>query len=134
MSDDMEANPTKAAALREQLKELNNRSRWYSGQLWHVPFAYFGLVVLIANQNFRSTGRYDAFIALASSAVLGMFVLWHMRAIRDGEHRAIENLRRVEEDLGFAPTVELKGYTAPFLAAVLTVVIAAATGAVLALC
>jgi hypothetical protein len=100
-------------ALKEQLQELNNRSRWYSGQLWHIPFAYVGLVaVAIGNVIDKQSSYIGA--TLFACGILGLLVFWHMWLIKDGERRAVENLRQVEIDLSLKPTVEYKGYTKPF--------------------
>jgi hypothetical protein len=78
-----EASPT-PEALREQLKELNNRSRWYSGQLWYIPFAYFGLVALtVGNVGFKEPKFIG--LSLLYCGIIGVFVFWHMISIRDGE-------------------------------------------------
>lgn len=99
--------------LKDQLKELNNRSRWYSGQLWHIPFAYFGVVAItISNVIAKQPSHIGA--VLVACGMVGLFVFWHMWLIKDGEKRAVENLRQVEIDLCLKPTVEYKGYTIPF--------------------
>ena len=36
--------------LRQQLQVLNERSRWYSAELWQIPFAYLGLTALVIAQ------------------------------------------------------------------------------------
>lgn len=36
--------------LRLQLKELNIRSRWYTSQIWYVPFAFLGLMVVLLSK------------------------------------------------------------------------------------
>ena len=40
---DQEALTDDPETLRTQLEILNARSRWYASQMWHMPFAYFGI-------------------------------------------------------------------------------------------
>jgi len=109
-------------ALKEQLKELNSRSRWYSSQLWYIPFAYFSLVaVTLANVINKQPSQIG--IALIACGVLGIFVIWHMCLIMNGEKRAIKHLKDVEEKLSLDSTVEEKPYSYPFLAGVVVVTI-----------
>jgi hypothetical protein len=58
MDQNSDISPTQEA-LREQLKELNNRSRWYSGQLWYIPFAYFGRPLLSETSDLRNLNSLD---------------------------------------------------------------------------
>ncbi len=47
-------------AWRIQLTELNNRSRWYSAQLWQLPFTYLAVTAIaisnLESQNTRVVG------------------------------------------------------------------------------
>jgi hypothetical protein len=119
--------------LKEQFKELNSRSRWYSGQLWYIPFAYFGLVSLTLG---NVVAREPKFIgaALLFCGIVGILVFWHMLGIKDGEKRAVENLQAVEIKLGLDKTVEYKGYTLAFFIGVFVVLMACLLGGILFLC
>ncbi|MEO5956044.1 MAG: hypothetical protein ABIR36_10195 [Nitrospiraceae bacterium] len=110
------AEPT-SDALGTQLTELNNRSRWYSTQLWTVPFAYLGVSAL-AITGFLKDTQDQLWLVLFAGALVGGFVIWHMEGIRDGEKRAVENLKNLESQLHLVPTVEYKRYIIPFLVAV----------------
>ena len=93
MTSNSPTNPE--TALLAQLTELNNRSRWYSSQLWQIPFAYLGLtVVMLAALHDACAGTRA--IASIASALIGICVLFHTHKIKGGEKRAINNLRAVE--------------------------------------
>jgi len=126
--------PDQLESLRVQLVELNNRGRWYSSQLWQVPFAYLALVgfVLAADLDEAPAGPSLRYMAVA---VLGIAVSCHMFGITNGERRAVTNLQKVEEALQIPPTVLYKpGYTRPLLAAVLLTTLGSAAMAVKLLC
>jgi len=105
------------SALEKQLVELNNRSRWYSTQLWTVPLSYFGISAVIITNLFKD-GREFLGASFSASAIIGIFVIWHMQGIRNGEKRAVENLKNIEKKLRLPPTAEYKHYTIPFYNAV----------------
>ena len=85
-------------SFRVQLVELNNRSRWYSSQLWQVPMAYLGLTgIFLANTG--DVGQGFRTIAFLGSAVLGCVVLWHIKRIKADQDRAVRNLQCVEARL-----------------------------------
>jgi len=119
--------------LKEQLKELNSRSRWYSGQLWYIPFAYFGLVAL-AMGNVVAKEPKSIGVALLFCGIVGILVFWHMLGIKDGEKRAVENLQAVEVKLGLDKTVEYKRYALAFFVGVFVVLVACLLGGILFLC
>lgn len=121
--------------LKEQLKELHTRCRWYSSQLWYIPFAYFGIVALVlGNLTKTEIERFHLSLGLFACGFVGVFVLWHMFNIQDGEHRAVRNLQKVEEHLYLERTVELKSYTRPFFIAVVAVLGTCFLAGVLVLC
>lgn len=48
----------KSDSLRVQLEQLNERSCWYSSQLWQAPFAFFGITAIVIGtmiKDFRFT-------------------------------------------------------------------------------
>ncbi|AUM14703.1 hypothetical protein [Ketobacter alkanivorans] len=100
-------------SLRVQLTELNNRSRWYSSQLWQLPFAYLGVTGLL----FGGVAGGELFEWLILCLVVflsGPFVIEHMSNIADGERRAVKNLIAVEDKLGIPNTAQYKEcYTTP---------------------
>jgi len=119
-----EQNPNQPSidVLKEQLKELNTRSRWYASQLWYIPFAYFGIVALVlGNLTKTEIEQLHLSLGLFACGFVGVFVIWHMFNIQDGEHRAIRNIQKVEDHLHLERTAELKSYTRPFFVAVVVV-------------
>jgi hypothetical protein len=94
-------------AMLVQLTELNNRSRWYSSELWQVPFAYLGLTGLIIGQVANKAHAYLPPV-LFVSGLFGVFVFIHMESIREYEQTAIAKLRKIEEDLRLGEPVITK--------------------------
>ena len=92
-------------SLRAQLAELNFRSRWYSSQLWQIPFAYLGITCVVlaglANKNPKTLA-----FGLIAAGLFGICVSIHMYGMRNGEHRAVRNLQEIETALKLEPTVE----------------------------
>jgi len=91
-------------SLRCQLTELNARSRWYSTEIWQIPFAYVGVTGLFIAQ-VASRGESYLGIAFAVSAGFGVFVVVHVFQIRHREQRAIQFLQSTEKALGLPVTV-----------------------------
>jgi len=84
------------------LTEANNRSRWYSSQLWQLPFAYIGgTAVTIAQFMEIKDGHFEYLdIVVSLSAILGGIVCWHMLKVRAAKRRAIYLLIHLEEQSG----------------------------------
>ena len=120
-------------SLNNQLNELNNRSRWYSTQLWAVPFAYLGVSSVAIFGVLDKAEKYLWSVFLVC-ALLGAFVIWHMFKIKDGEKRAVENLIEIENLLKLNPSAEYKDYIIPFFVAVWIFVIGFAIAGVYLLC
>jgi len=109
-------------ALLVQLTELNNRARWYSSQLWQVPFAYLGVTgVLLSQMGGASPENWLLMVAVI--AIFRVFIGVHMNGIADGEKRAVLNLQATEEALMIPPTALYKpNYARPFYVLVIVVV------------
>ena len=120
-------------SLNNQLVELNNRSRWYSTQLWAVPFAYFGSSLIAISGILDSAEEYLGLVFIIC-ALLGGFVIWHMNCVRDGEKRAVDNLTKIEMQLHLNSSAEDKNYYVPFLVAVWVFVIGFAGSGIFILC
>jgi len=118
----VELTPDQLDSLRVQLTELNNRARWYSSQLWQVPFAYLGVTgVLLSQMGCKSPTNW--LLMSTAIAILGVFVIVHMNGIADGERRAVENLQAAEGALDIPPTALYKpNYARPFYVLVIVVV------------
>jgi len=121
-------------SLRVQLAELNNRSRWYSSELWQVPFAYLGLSGVVIAQVADKASEYLSLVFLVS-AVFGVFVIWHMSRLRSSEQRAIKHLQETEKALNLSETAQAgKGWKIFQVAVVVAVVAYAAAAIYLAAC
>ncbi|MEW8385338.1 MAG: hypothetical protein AB2704_26055 [Candidatus Thiodiazotropha taylori] len=103
MESDNELSHEQLEALRVQLTELNNRGRWYSSQLWQVPFAYLGITGLLLSQ-IKLAETQTFILIVVSVAFLGAFVIAHMNGIADGEKRAVKDLQNTETSLGIPQT------------------------------
>ena len=93
-----------AESLRVQLTELNNRSRFYSGQIWQLPLVYLAAVGLVLAQ-LKDRVLVIGFLA---GGALGVLLLIHLFGIDDGRRRATRHLQRVEGELGLTQTAEEK--------------------------
>lgn len=87
--------------LRDQLGHLNERSRWYSTQLWQIPFAYLGITG-VALASFDKPSRETLMVASFAAGVFGGLVVLHSYWIKRGEALAIRKLRATEEKLGLS--------------------------------
>ena len=115
-------------ALIAQLYILNDRSRWYSSQLWQIPFIYFAAIGAV----FGSIVGKTRFVVASGSfvvAVMGVFIFLHMLRIRDGERRAVGKLMDTECSLSLASAQYRKDYTN-----ILIVSVALSVGSLFALC
>lgn len=95
-------------SLRTQLSVLNERSRWYSSQLWQVPFAFLGLGGLAIG---AVIGKNNAAVIGWTFVALGCFgiaVIIHMYGMAGGERRAVQNIQKVEEQLHLEQTALAK--------------------------
>lgn len=111
-------------SLRVQLSELNIRGRWYSSQLWQLPFAYFGVSGLVVGQALTRNTTYLPVILIAV-AIFGFFVIWHMIGILDGQKRSVDNIQSIEKSLHLPVTALWKlYYVLPLIIAVLFGVLA----------
>ena len=117
-------NKPEEESLRVQLSELNNRSRWYGAQLWHIPFAYFGIVIVALVQIAVNKNSYLPYI-LISIGFFGCFVLWHMFGLMDGVKRAVTELQNIEKQLHLRQTAQYRqDYTIPLFIALIILVLA----------
>lgn len=93
--------------LRVQLQELNERARWYSSQIWQIPFAFLGIAALIIG---AAIDKSNTVLGLASLMVfgLGIAVLTHMHGLADAEKRAVLNIQKIEEQLHLEQTAQYK--------------------------
>ncbi|MBU4480558.1 hypothetical protein KKG48_03925 [Patescibacteria group bacterium] len=109
MDTQNEMEKPKVESLIAQLAELNSRSRWYSSQLWQVPFAYLGIAGVVLA---RLADKNSIFgLGLIATGLFGIFVSIHMYGMQNGERRAVRNLQKIEKELKLEPTAECKHKT-----------------------
>jgi len=109
--NDKKVNPD-AKTLRVQLVELNNRARWYSSQLWQLPFAFLGITGLSLATFIDKKPLFLA-LALFVCSIFGLCICIHIMGILDGEKRAVNDLQDIEYLLKLPKTAKLKKYTKP---------------------
>jgi len=103
----IEENKVENDTLRAQLHELNERARWYSSQIWQVPFAFLGIAALVIGMVIEKNDPAKALAYLVVSG-LGIAVLIHVQGLADGEKHAVENIRTIEGQLHLEQTAEYK--------------------------
>jgi len=115
--DEQDNRAAKLDILGRQLTELNNRSRWYSTQLWTVPFTYLGVSAIIL-MGFLKEASEHLWIALIACGLIGVFVVWHLKGIQDGEKRAVNALMELEKQIGLPTAKYTRICESPLIAAV----------------
>ncbi|KAB2935344.1 MAG: hypothetical protein F9K24_01045 [Leptonema illini] len=115
-------------SLRVQLVELNNRSRWYSSELWRVLFTFLGLsgggILSVADNS-----KFHLGTVLLASGLLGLFVLWHTCKVRKHEIEAVGHLQDTEALLNLAATARAgEGFSVFQIATIIIVVIYLCSG------
>ncbi len=67
----------KCNSLREQLTQLNIRSRWYSELEWKLAFTYLAATGIFLGF-FKNQSSISFIAALALSSIIGGFALYHL--------------------------------------------------------
>ena len=80
---------------KETWKELNQRSRWYSSQLWYVPFAYIGIVGL-GIEKIHNLPRPLGNLAYLMLAFFSLAVFVHVSSLKFYDRRAVLNMQKLE--------------------------------------
>ena len=59
-------------ARDKQYDQLNQRSRWYSSQMWYVPFAFVGIIALGIDKSIAASYAFlQHLIGLIPICILG---------------------------------------------------------------
>ena len=77
-------------------EQLNRRSRWYSAQIWYVPFAYVGIVGFAFDKILELEAPLNSF-AFIFIGILSLAVVIHIISLRYYELRAVSNMRKLEQ-------------------------------------
>lgn len=78
-------------------EQLNERSRWYTSQLWYIPFAFVALVGLAVDKVLALPTPLQG-LALALLALLSFATFVQMAAIKRYERRAVRAMQRLEKE------------------------------------
>jgi len=79
-----------------QYNELNQRSRWYSSQLWYVPFAYIVIIGLGVEKISRLHKPLDS-LAYLLICVFSFAVFVHIVSLKFYERRAVRAMQEMED-------------------------------------
>lgn len=80
----------------KQYDQLNQRSRWYSTQMWYVPFAFVGIISLgIGKINDVPEPLKTFALLMLSFFSLAAFV--HVTTLKYYERRAVRGMQQLED-------------------------------------
>ena len=109
----MEA-PDNTQALLAQLRELNERTRWYSNRLWQEPFTFFGIAALSLQYFNYHTNKQAA--GTLTMLGLGALVLYrHLKNMEAAKTIAVEALAKIEATLGLPAATSNRPGISPLL-------------------
>ena len=105
---------TESEYLRVQWTELNQRSRWYTQQMWQGPFAFI-TVAVIAAYNLVKNGVPPVVGALGFFllTILGLGVIVFLGSVSQGVNSSIRHMMRIELHPKFLRTSALEGARDP---------------------
>jgi len=107
--------PNNTQALLAQLRELNERTRWYSSRLWQEPFTFFGIAAL-SLQYFNYHTNKQAAGALTMLGLGAAWVLYrHLKNMERAKTIAVNALAEVEAMLGLPPATSNRPGISPLL-------------------
>lgn len=78
-----------------QYEQLNERSRWYSSQLWYIPFAYVGIVGL-GIEKIQSLPHPLDTLAYLMLSIFSFAVYVHVVSLKFYERRAVRAIQAME--------------------------------------
>lgn len=79
-------------------EQINQRSRWYSSQIWYIPFAFIGLTGIILGNiaKFDSPLKTTIYFILC---FLSISVFVHVASLKYHERRSVSALKKLESEL-----------------------------------
>lgn len=77
-------------------EQLNQRSRWYSSQLWYIPFAYLGIVGIGLEKILKLSYPLNS-LGLVLFSIFSMSVFVHVSSIKFYERRTIRSMQEIED-------------------------------------
>jgi hypothetical protein len=79
----------------KQYEQLNLRTRWYTAQIWYVPFAFMGILALGVDKLNNLTGFFKSFIYfLLSFFSFAIFV--HLSSLKFYERKNVLKMQQME--------------------------------------
>ena len=79
----------------KQYEQLNQRSRWYSSQLWYVPFAFVGIISLGIG-NIAEVPEYLKTLVLLMFSLFSLSAFVHVSSLKYYERKAVWDLRKLK--------------------------------------
>jgi hypothetical protein len=102
--------PNDALILTTQLIQMNERARWYAGQIWQLPLSYLGIsFALIANVADKGENLLRALLVCLSA--IGFGVVFQLMWLYEGNRRAVLNIQAMEVRLGLDITAQHHPWT-----------------------
>lgn len=78
-------------------EQLNQRSRWYSSQLWYIPFAYVGIVGIGLEKMLKLPYPLNS-LGLILLGIFSISVFVHVSTIKFYERRAVRSMQNMEKE------------------------------------
>lgn len=121
-------------ALIEQLSQLNQRVRLYASQIWQVPFAYLGLV-LLSFAGWDSLSDWIKATIMIGMGIVGILVLIHHSGLIQANNDTVDRIEEVENALGLTVTVRKRcSIVCPLVALVILTFAMEVIGGIVYLC
>jgi hypothetical protein len=81
--------------------QLNERSRWYSSQLWQAPIAYIATVLVMVGWTVdKGLAGQWAFLALLGAGLGGACITFHLMLVHERVNEIVADMKRLEIWLG----------------------------------
>jgi len=77
-------------------EQLNQRSRWYSSQLWYIPFAYLGIVGIGLEKILKLSYPLNS-LGLVLFSIFSISVFVHVSSIKFYERRTVRSMQEIED-------------------------------------
>lgn len=80
----------------KQYEQLNQRTLWYTSQVWYVPFAFIGILAIGIEKINDLPGSLRSFAFLMLS-LFSLAVYVHVSSLKFYEHKNILDMQRLED-------------------------------------
>jgi hypothetical protein len=98
-----------------QLQKLDDRALWYGRQYWQVPLVFLGAVGVAVGQVIDKADAHHWLIPILGTlgGVAGLIIYRHMRMIDRNFARLVDDIIRLEKELGVRHPCKSKSATQP---------------------